>query len=80
MGYQTPGQRKREGNSIRLARYDESTIHPTSRTSRALGHLVPQRTDLERFLVLIIAGKGKGVAPPLKAEQSRRGRDCSQRL
>jgi hypothetical protein len=26
------------GNSIRLARYDQSTIHLTSRPSRALGH------------------------------------------
>jgi hypothetical protein len=43
------------GNSIRLARYDGSTIHPASRPSRALGHLVPQRTDLERLLGLLIA-------------------------
>jgi hypothetical protein len=33
------------GNSIRLARYDESTIHPTGGPDRALGHFVPQRTD-----------------------------------
>jgi hypothetical protein len=67
------------GNSILLARYGESSIHPILRPSRALGHLVPQRTDLERPLGLIIAGKRKGVAP-LKAEQSRRWRDCSGRL
>jgi len=67
------------GNSIRLARYDESTIHPTSRHGCALGHLVPQRTDFGCLLGLIIAGKRKGVAP-LKAEQSRRERDCSRRL
>jgi hypothetical protein len=76
------GRRARQrgrGNSILLARYDESTIHLTSRPSRALGHKVRQRTDLERPSGLIIAGKRKGVAP-LKGEQSRRERDCSRRL
>jgi hypothetical protein len=52
---------------------------PTGHPLRALGHKVPQRTDLERPLGLKMAGKRKGVAP-LKAEQSRRERDCSRRL
>jgi hypothetical protein len=43
------------GNSILLARYDQSTIHPTLRPSRALGHKVPQRTDLDGLLGLLIA-------------------------
>jgi hypothetical protein len=70
---------KGRGTSILLARYDQSTIHPTGHPLRALGHKVPQRTDLERLLGLIIAGERKGVAPP-KAEHSRRWRECSQRF
>jgi len=69
---------KGRGNSILLARYDQSTIHPRSRPLRALGHYVPQRTDLDGSLGLLIARTGKGVAP-LKAEQSRREWGCSRR-
>jgi hypothetical protein len=67
------------GNSILLARYEESSIHPTLRPLRALGHKVPQRTDLDCLVGLIIARKRKGGAP-LKAKHSRYRRVCSRRL
>ena len=50
-----PGHRARgkgRGNSIRPARCDGRTIHPASRPSRALGHIVPQHTEIDRFLDL----------------------------
>ena len=70
---------KGRGNSILLARSEESTIHPTLRPLRALGHKVSELTDLDGPLGLLIARMWKGVAP-LKAEWSRRWRDCSRRL